>query len=275
MNQLEDEPLDLLLEDDEPSEIENKYLVVELSDSRYGVPISDVREIISMPKITDIPGKKQGMRGIIKVREENYPLMDMRTLFNLPSLEQEDGEMIEMMAEREKDHIAWMDELIASVRDKREFRLTTDPHECKFGQWYYSFHTDSLDLSIYLSNFEIPHKRIHDVGKKVQESVKRNDYDEAERIIDSAKKNELKMLVELFKEAPEQIKNSHRELAVIIEKDDSQFAVSADKVVGIAEFPEEKIEKKRMADKSKVIKGVANAKDYTCLIIDIDKIFTD
>lgn len=275
MNRFEDEPLDMIDDEEESSDIENKYLVVELASSKYGMPISDVKEIIPMPKIIELPGKDSNMRGIIKVREETYPLIDLRTIFNLPSLEDEDKKMIEMLAEREKDHVAWMDELVSSVRDKREFRLTTNPRECKFGQWYYTYKTDNLDLSIFLSNFDIPHKRIHEVGIKVQEAMKRKAYDEAETTIEAARQNELKLLIELFKEAPSQIKNSHRELSIIIESGDSQFAVSADKVVGIAEFTDEHIEQKRVAEKSRLIKGVANAKDYTCLIIDIEKIFSN
>ena len=274
MSRFEDEPLDLIDDEEESSDIENKYLVVDIANSYYVMPIIHVKEIIPMPNIIALPGKENDLRGIIKVRNETYPLVDLRTLFSLPSLEDEDAIMIKMLVEREKDHINYIDELVASVRDKRAFLLNTDPHECTFGQWYDSFKTDNLDLSIFLSNFDLPHKRIHGVAVEVQEVVKRNDFAEAERIIDTAKHNELKLLMELFKEAPKQIRNSHRELSIIIEKEVNQFAVSADKVVGIAEFTEEQIEQKRVADKTKYIKGIANDKNYSCLIIDIEKLYT-
>lgn len=40
-----------------------------------------------------------------------------------------------MLAERETDHVNWINELERSVQEKRKFTLTTDPYKCAFGKW--------------------------------------------------------------------------------------------------------------------------------------------
>ena len=60
------------------SEMEGKYLTFATDHQLFGVPISDVVQIIGMQEIIEIPDFPHYAKGIINLRGEIIPVMDMR-----------------------------------------------------------------------------------------------------------------------------------------------------------------------------------------------------
>ncbi len=54
----------------------------------YGVEITKVREIILMCEITEVPQTPHYVRGLINLRNTVIPVIDLRTRFGLPTMEQ-------------------------------------------------------------------------------------------------------------------------------------------------------------------------------------------
>ncbi len=52
----------------------------------YGVHIEEVQEIIRMPEITHLPQTEEYIKGIINLRGNIIPIIDMRTRFHMESL---------------------------------------------------------------------------------------------------------------------------------------------------------------------------------------------
>ena len=81
------------------------------------------------------------------------------------------------LAGAEEDHCRWLQELEACVEERREFRLATDPHKCKFGQWYdkllgnppglAQLTNSDLNLTSLFEQLDQPHKLIHAVAQRV------------------------------------------------------------------------------------------------------------
>ncbi len=61
----------------------NQYLTFVLDDEEYGVPILTVRGIQGWEKTTPIPNSPDYIRGIINLRGEIVPIVDLRRRFNL------------------------------------------------------------------------------------------------------------------------------------------------------------------------------------------------
>ncbi|MEM5781145.1 MAG: chemotaxis protein CheW [Lawsonibacter sp.] len=64
--------------------LEHKYLTFLLDQSRFGLPITDVVQIIELPQITQVPEYPKYMRGVIDLRGEIIPLVDVRLRFGKP-----------------------------------------------------------------------------------------------------------------------------------------------------------------------------------------------
>ena len=65
----------------------DKYLTFTLGEEIYGIPISSVTEIIGIQKITSVPDMPEYVRGVINLRGQVIPLMDVRVRFCMPPRE--------------------------------------------------------------------------------------------------------------------------------------------------------------------------------------------
>ncbi len=64
--------------------IENQYLTFVIEDEEYGVEIANVKEIITMCTITKVPHTDSYLKGIINLRGEIIPVIDVRGRFLKP-----------------------------------------------------------------------------------------------------------------------------------------------------------------------------------------------
>jgi len=58
--------------------INNQYLTFVMSGETYAMPVTTVREVLTVPKLTFIPQMPDYMRGIINVRGTGVPIIDLR-----------------------------------------------------------------------------------------------------------------------------------------------------------------------------------------------------
>lgn len=73
-------------EDDEDTE-EGRFLTFTLGNESYGLEIIYVTEIIGIQKITEVPELPEYVKGIISLRGQIIPVMDVRLRFGKPSRE--------------------------------------------------------------------------------------------------------------------------------------------------------------------------------------------
>lgn len=62
---------------------EKQYVVFKLNDEEYGVDIKNVREITEYKKTTKIPNSPNFVDGVINVRGDTIPIIDLKKRFNL------------------------------------------------------------------------------------------------------------------------------------------------------------------------------------------------
>lgn len=65
-----------------------------LAGEIYGIPITQVREIILVGNITRIPRSPPQLRGVINLRKQVIPVIDLRVVFGLPEIEIDDSTRI-------------------------------------------------------------------------------------------------------------------------------------------------------------------------------------
>jgi purine-binding chemotaxis protein CheW len=69
------------------SDQEGKYLTFSLADEEYGIGILKVREIIGMLSITPVPQTPSFVKGVINLRGQVIPVVDLRLKFGMEELE--------------------------------------------------------------------------------------------------------------------------------------------------------------------------------------------
>ncbi len=73
-------------EDNEDTQ-KDKYITFLLGDEEYAIEIKYVNEIIGILKFTHIPDTSEYIKGVIKLRNSVYPVIDMRKRFKMPEIE--------------------------------------------------------------------------------------------------------------------------------------------------------------------------------------------
>ena len=59
-------------------------VVLDVGDESYGIPVQRVREIIRVPPITRVPNGPAFLEGVINLRGQVIPVMDLRKHLGIP-----------------------------------------------------------------------------------------------------------------------------------------------------------------------------------------------
>ena len=63
-----------------------QYMTFKLGDELFAIKVSQVREVLEVLQITKVPTAPTYMRGVVNVRGQAIPVVDLRLRFGLPSI---------------------------------------------------------------------------------------------------------------------------------------------------------------------------------------------
>jgi len=218
------------------------WVIVEIRRQQFAIPAAAVREIVAIPEVTTLPRGRPEDRGVITLRGSCLPVIDLRKKFGWQSVPEELADFCRLMQQREQDHRRWLEELERSVIEGSEFQLAIDPHKCAFGKWYDSYRSESPWVTGLLQKFEHPHGRKHAFAASTSAFLAEGKNEEARRLVDSARHGELQIMVSLFRQLKDLVRETARELAVVISTPSNTFAVSIDRTVGVENIPADRIQ---------------------------------
>lgn len=84
-----EEEEDIDLEDEEDS-MKNLYLTFRVGEEDFGIEIVYVTEIVGMQNITEVPDMPEFVKGVINLRGQVIPVIDVRRRFKLDHREYDD-----------------------------------------------------------------------------------------------------------------------------------------------------------------------------------------
>jgi purine-binding chemotaxis protein CheW len=125
----------------ELAHLAGKYLTFKLAEEEYGLEIIKVQEIIGLMPITKVPRVPEYMRGVINLRGRIIPTIDLRSKFNLPSVEDTDKTciiVVEVMSSKGKVNVGIIVDQVAEVLDVAANEID---HAPEFGT---ALHTDFI-----------------------------------------------------------------------------------------------------------------------------------
>lgn len=219
------------------------WVIFSLKSERYAVPTSHVQTMVAMPEVVHIPKAPPHVRGVINLRGETSPLIDLRLRLGMDSSLEAINDQIEMLKEREQDHRNWLNELELSVHEGRKFTLATDCHKCKFGQWYDSYQPKSFTEGQFLKKFEQPHQRIHQIALQVERLLEQGHREQALSLINKTHDRELAEMILLFQQFAEMTrKKADQEIALVLETKGSRTAIAVDTILTVEKILRDTIE---------------------------------
>lgn len=85
---------DEMLQETDDEVAESKFLMCKLGNEMYGIDISYVTDIIELQKITEVPDMPEYVRGVINLRGQVIPVIDLRRRFEMEPREYDDRTVI-------------------------------------------------------------------------------------------------------------------------------------------------------------------------------------
>src|SRR6056297_3279587 len=105
---------------------ENKYLMCRIGNEFYGIDIQHVTDIIELQKITEVPDMPEYVRGVINLRGNVIPVIDLRLRFGMESKEYDDRTVITVV--NIKDYsIGFIVDTATEVHDIPEKNIAPPP----------------------------------------------------------------------------------------------------------------------------------------------------
>lgn len=208
-------------------------VLVRLNGQLFAFPAVNVREMTSVVDVTRLPDSPPDVSGLLNLRGQPLLLIDLRARLGMKSAAAELDELLEIFIARENDHRRWIVELEACLRENREFTLATDPHRCAFGRWYDALTTDSIVLATQLRKIDGPHQRIHRRGLEAIEASRAGERERALAIAHEIRTNELAVTLDLFEETRRLLRESRREMAVVLDVAGERIAAAVDAVEAV------------------------------------------
>ncbi len=205
-------------------------IVFKVKDSKFAISSKYVVHIQVLETITPMVGTNSDCRGVVLYHDVSVPVYDMKKIFHL---EDNLEELDTMMQHRIQDHKNWVEELERSVAEDREFTLTTDPHQCKFGKWLDTFETDNSYLRMYLNGVHEPHRAVHETGISVNKLIHEGKKAEAQKLIEKMKESHYKKTVGILAGAAQAIKDSMREMLIVLQVENELKGILVDSITDI------------------------------------------
>ncbi len=230
--------MDLLIDESE-DDAEMLYLLFSAGKSIFAVDALKVQEMVVIPRTVSVPGQPDWFRGVISLRGSTYRVVDFRKRIGMQGSREEIEELIQELDERESEHKAWINGLEEAVKNDTEFTGGTDPHLCKFGQWYDNYESANVAVSMELKKFDAPHKIIHATAVEALNLKKAGKQEEAIKLISDRRDTELARMIALFEILKETLRSTIKEIAIIIETGERPDAVCVDSVVSVETLQEE------------------------------------
>jgi len=252
---------------DQATDAKMPWVIGQLNNRLFALNCSVVKEMVIMPEVCHVPSVPDYVRGVINLRGRVTPLVDLRRRLGMRSAREETEDLCALMEQRAQDHKRWLEELEASVRENRKFVLARDPHQCAFGKWYDNFQTDNILLSGFIKKFDAPHKQIHALANEVEELTNRGCagqanacVEKAAQVFEAARSGVLSTMLKLFADFQLMIRETNREIAVVLQGQAGMYAVSVDSVASVerlADADMEELADKGLEQQSSLVTSVA------------------
>lgn len=245
-----------------------KLLIFITKGRNFGIDVSKVSEILPLKQTNDIPSSNKIIRGAVNVRGHMIPLFDFRTMIGDPLLIDERQELVNVLNQREQDHISWLEALFASVRDGTDFRKALNPKECAFGKWFYTYKAPDSSIDRILQQLEEPHNQIHGLAEGVLAKAKNGQKEEAIAMIEHAKLTVLSRLLRLFGDLKTALISDLRNLVLLLQTPSGfTYALGIDGVENIRDPEAEKLNKRENMGSISLIRALwSNDKTSICEI---------
>ncbi len=127
--------------------IENKYLTFYVMNEEYGIEIQYIKEVVKICAIRKIPHTPSTIKGVINLRGEIIPVVDIREIFSMKTKDYDSKTCI-IIIEYNKDIVGLIVDEVNEVLDIHSKNLSKPPNASfKYNNEYIKYVTINTEKS--------------------------------------------------------------------------------------------------------------------------------
>jgi len=204
--------------------------------ARYGAPIEAVLEMTSLGPLETIAGVGQSVLGMMQLREEVIPIVELRSLMGIPARSVEIERIIEELLAQQKAHDEWTDQIARFAESGGRSPKHVSSADCPLRRWERDARgcDDSLERALdKLSNL---HKGVHAFAHAVSSAVERGDSKAAKTAVATAYGGPWRDLSEWFEETIRTIGDAQRQMVVVLTVCGRKLGLAVDRIDSVVSF---------------------------------------
>jgi len=214
----------------EDPNLANQIVVFGVASARYGIRVDRVREMTSLGHLDEIAGAPPWIAGVIRIREQILPVVDLRIRLGLPRLESERTDITDALNLSRAWHL---DNFGCATTRKMG-------HDATLGQ---ACHEDLFKHRIFE---EIPRlrqlaDRARCSHKALHEAVESGD------VSNEASQEAIETALQRFRSEVDdlgrQLKDGTRPMVIVVSVDDASSCIQVDRVHSVVSFGDDQIER--------------------------------
>jgi purine-binding chemotaxis protein CheW len=254
--------------------LENSWVMFQLEDSIFGVPTWLVSEMSVLGETHALSESPDDVRGMTNLRGKVMPVIDMRFRLGFNSMKEQAQQLTDMLNNRYRDHVNWLNELRACMEESRPFTLERNPHKCVFGRWYDSFSTDNVQLRQELHRLKAPHERVHRLADEVTELLAQGRIEEARTRTAEVEKTDIALIRTTFESMSRLTFESIREVLLVLHDRDVYTGLVVDAITEVIQLEDSQIEPVSGISliEPDYIHGMAKTKDQLHILLRAEKL---
>lgn len=120
----------------ENSDTTQNFLAFYLNEKNYAFPILKVDEVIVLPEITPVPKKPPHMKGVINLRGQIIPIIDLRLALNMQEIEYDKSTcviIVKMRLESSERVVGFIVDCVSEVFEIDDLNIENPPNYGKAG----------------------------------------------------------------------------------------------------------------------------------------------
>ena len=215
------------------------FITFKAGQALFALAVDRIQYITSANSITvhEAPNQQNQMQNVFDFAGKPTLLYSFSKIIGGQSQSEIVADLNALLAQREQDHIGWINALEHSILTGEPFTKATDPHKCAFGLWYDNYKPDDDELASIMARFDAPHKRIHSLAEKLLALAKNETgVKEAIALLQQERISTLKELMHIFNLARSRLDDILKPVVIIIDCGNESFAIKLDNIGDIKEF---------------------------------------
>jgi purine-binding chemotaxis protein CheW len=213
------------------------WLIFTLHGNAYAINSKFVSGILVPPPVTPLPEAPDIYKGLVDIRGDVFPLLEVRKLFHFNGVEEECAEFDGVIDGFKDAHIHWVGEMKRCATENAAFLLPTDAAKCDYAVWFEEYkHKPYHPAAAFLGKVEEPHKLLHKTAETIAKLSKEGrNRDVNELILEQLTLGEkyTQIILGMFDEAKLALRNSFRETVVTLSDGKENLGLLVDEVLGV------------------------------------------